>query len=57
MENQMIVGSYMKKKMTVGRELRDLNGKKMTLDHKWVKMTLDHELKALNGKEITLHYK
>ena len=35
-------------KMTLGREVWALNGKKMTLGR---------ELRALNGKEITLCYK
>ena len=38
--------------MTLGRELRALNGKEMTLGHKW-KMIVGWELWALNGKEIT----
>ena len=44
------------RKMTLGRELRALNGKEMTLGHK-LKMTLGRELWALNGKEMTLGHK
>ena len=41
--------------MTLGRELKPLNGKEMTLGHKWEKkMTLGHELRDLNGKEMTM---
>ena len=43
--------------MTLGRELKALNGKEMTLDHNWKRMTLGRELWALNGKEMTLGHK
>ena len=42
---------------TLGRELKALNGKEMTLGYKWEKMTMGRELKALNGKEMTLGHK
>ena len=42
--------------MTLGLELWALNGKEMTLGHKW-KTTLGRELWALNGQEITLGHK
>ena len=38
----------------MSHELRVLNGKEMTLGHKWEKMTMGHELMALNGKEMTV---
>ena len=44
-------------KMTLGRVLRAVNGKEMTLGYEWEKMTLGHELKALNGKEMTIGHK
>ena len=34
-----------------------LNGKEMTLGHKYETTTLGRELKAINGKEITLGHK
>ena len=34
--------------MTLGYELKALNGKEMTVGHKLKKMTRAHELKALN---------
>ena len=47
----MIMGhKWEKKKTTLGCVLRALNGKEMTLDHKWEKTTLGGELWALNGK-------
>ena len=39
------------RKRTLGRELRALNDKEMTLGKKIRKMTLGHEFKALNGKD------
>ena len=38
------------RKTTIGRELRALYGKEMTLGHKLEKMTRGRELRALNGK-------
>ena len=43
--------------MTLGRELKALNGKDYNSGSKMRKMTLGHELRALNGKEMTLGYK
>ena len=45
------------RKTTLGHELRALNGKEMTLCHKWEKKTLGREVWAPNGKEMTLGYK
>ena len=45
------------RKRTLGRELRALNDKEMTLGKKIRKMTLSRELGALNGKEMTLGHK
>ena len=36
--------------MTLGCDVRALNGKEMTIGHKWEKMTMGNELKAPNGK-------
>ena len=40
--------------MALVRELWALNGKEMTLGHRWEKTILGYELRALNGKEIWL---
>ena len=42
------------RKTTLGHDLKDRNGKEMSLDHKPGKMTQGHEFRALNGKEMTL---
>ena len=43
-------------KCTLGRELWVLNGKEMTLGHKW-KLTTGRELSPLNRKEMTMGHK
>ena len=43
--------------MTLGHELRVLNGKEMTLGHKQEKITMGRELRAVNGKEMTLGHR
>ena len=45
------------RKMTLGHELRVLNGKEMTPGHKQEKITMGRELKVLSGKEMTLGHR
>ena len=43
--------------MTLGHQVKALNGKERTLGHKLEKLTLSCELRALNVKKITLGHK
>ena len=45
------------RKMTLGHEVRALNGKEMTLEHKLETTTLGHELRALNWKKLILGHR
>ena len=45
------------RKWTLHHELMGLNGKEITMGHKYETTTWGRELRALNGKEITLGHK
>ena len=45
------------RKMTLGRHLKALNGKEMTLSHILEKMATSQDLRALNRKEMIVGHK